>query len=425
MNITYILLNFPKLSETFILDEITGVIDSGHEVNILSIIKPKESQLHEDIVKYKLLQKTIYLEATDNPPYANLEKYEILVTISKSHLFISHFAKEASFLTNELHKMYNIPYIFFTHAYDIFISPDPGKIRELVDHSEKCLTVSNFNKDYMTNLIGDDFSHKIDVIYNAIDIDSFKYKLRTSKSICKIISIGRFVPKKGLLSSINGFARACKNCDNIHYTIIGDGPLSDEIKKLITDLGIEDKIELKGALPRNKVMELVLDSDIFLLTSEEAEDGDKEGMPVVILEAMATGMPVISTYHTGIPEAIVNDESGILVKEKDIDSIANAITRLARNYSLRKSMGLNGRKCAEKLFDLRRRNNDIENIITDIKTKFYLYDNKTNKIISEKDSIIQQNEIKINEKNNIIQQNEIKINEKNNIIQQNEIKINE
>lgn len=363
MNITYILDNFPKLSETFIIDEMVGLIQSGHNIEILSLNNPNEKVIHDDIFENSLLEKVLFLSRIKEEPFYKLTHSDVVNTIVKTDIFVSHFASKGAMLANYLNKNFSIPYIFTTHAFDLYISPEPSKIKDLIKNAEKCITISKYNKHHMLKNFGGDFRDKIAVLYNAVDIDSIKHVKRKDSGKCKFITVGRMVEKKGIISTIKGFAKAYEKNKNIFYTIIGDGPQKSEIKRTIKSLGINHRVDIIGALPRDMVKRVIVEHDAFILTSETATNGDKEGMPVAIMEAMACGLPVISTKHTGIPELVIDGKTGFLVKEKDQEAISEKIVLLATQKGLRSLLGKNSKERITNDFNLSKRNLKIERII--------------------------------------------------------------
>jgi colanic acid/amylovoran biosynthesis glycosyltransferase len=149
---------------------------------------------------------------------------------------------------------------------------------------------------------------------------------------------------------------------NIEMTIIGEGPLKNRITRLINVLGLSKEISLPGFIPHKEVYNQMKKSHIFILPSITSSSGAKEGIPNVLMEAQATGLPVISTYHAGIPELVLDGESGYLVKEGDIPNLANNLINLIENPDLRMEFGKKGRKHVEKQFNLDKQVKKLEEI---------------------------------------------------------------
>jgi colanic acid/amylovoran biosynthesis glycosyltransferase len=190
------------------------------------------------------------------------------------------------------------------------------------------------------------FVHRV-----GIDVNRFSYRERIASSKpLRIITTARFVEKKGLSYAIHAIAKVKKDHPEIkfYYDVIGEGPLSEEIENLVTSLEITDCVKLHGALPHGEVQKLLADADIFILPSIKAKNGDQEGIPVSLMEAMASGMPVLSTFHSGIPELVDNNVSGYLVPEQDIAALAEKIVYLAERPESWSELGQAGREKVEK-----------------------------------------------------------------------------
>ena len=174
----------------------------------------------------------------------------------------------------------------------------------------------------------------------------------TNESECiKCLAVGRMVSKKAPLLLLESFRLAAEKNDFLRLDFIGDGVLYKNALQYVKDHNLEDKVKLHGSLAHGTVMNMMKDANIFLQHSiTDPVTGDQEGLPVSILEGMAHYLPVISTSHAGIPEAVINNKSGILVNEADTPAMAEAILKLAENKNLRRDMGRAGREIIEEKF---------------------------------------------------------------------------
>jgi glycosyltransferase involved in cell wall biosynthesis len=365
MKITYIVGVFPKLSETFVLSQIAALIERGHEVDIISLTRSGEEKVHDEVVKYDLIAKTHFI--IKNSSYIGFELTEKLISsLIFTDIIHSHFAAEPTNAALKLSRVFNIPYVFTAHAYDLFINPDATNLRERCDLATRIITVSDYNKKYLLKMLGDDLAGKMEIIRYGIKTDRFKYVARHTKDRLRILLIGRFVEKKGIPFAIEGFAEFAKQHDNAELRIIGDGALRDEIVNLISKHNLTEKVILLGDQPQSAVIKEMDKADIYLLPSVTAANGDSEGVPVSLMEAMATGLPVVSTYHTGIPELVADGESGFLVPEKDAHAIADRLKRLAKDGKLRTDMGRRGRKMIEEVYSYPEEINKLEGLFTNL-----------------------------------------------------------
>jgi glycosyltransferase involved in cell wall biosynthesis len=166
--------------------------------------------------------------------------------------------------------------------------------------------------------------------------------------------MGRFVEKKAHFLTILAFERARRQCPEIRLSFAGDGPLLDSCKQLIRALRLEGVVEFLGVVSHDKVPAMIRSFRGFVQHSVTAPSGDSEGNPVAVMEAGASGLPVVSTRHAGIPDTVAHGETGLLSEELDIDSMANHIALLARDPSLAATMGENARARIQNFFSMER-----------------------------------------------------------------------
>jgi glycosyltransferase involved in cell wall biosynthesis len=179
---------------------------------------------------------------------------------------------------------------------------------------------------------------KLHYIPYGIDIDIFKRR-HNGDSKKQLVACGRFVPKKGPQFTIQAFAKVSRQDHEATLTMIGDGELLEECKKLAEDLGLNDKIKFTGALSAMQIADIYAESFAFVQHSLVDENNDSEGTPLAIMEAGAAALPVISTIHAGIPDIIDSDINGFLVAERDIDLMADKMLVLLQDRVLAKEMG--------------------------------------------------------------------------------------
>ncbi len=195
-------------------------------------------------------------------------------------------------------------------------------------------------------------------IYCGIDLKRFPYSdpaERFDGRNVYCLFVGRLVEKKGPLQLISAFARAREKVEgkvSLHLTIIGDGPMKAEIEAKIEFSGLKGSVWLMGSVPHSEISGYLEHAHIFVQPSCTASSGDQEGLPVSIMEAFASGLPVVSTFHSGIPEIVADGVSGYLSREYDMESFTENLTRLALNPRLWTEFGRTGRKKVEEFFDL-------------------------------------------------------------------------
>jgi glycosyltransferase involved in cell wall biosynthesis len=167
----------------------------------------------------------------------------------------------------------------------------------------------------------------------------------------KLLQVSRLQEKKGHVYALRALAKIAPEFPGVRYVIGGDGPLRATLGAEVAALGLADRVQFSGAVPREQVAGLMADADIYLHPSVTASDGDREGLPTSILEAMACALPTVATFHAGIPEAITHGESGYLAAERDVDGLADALRAALTD---RAPVGLRAREVIEREFSLTR-----------------------------------------------------------------------
>jgi glycosyltransferase involved in cell wall biosynthesis len=180
----------------------------------------------------------------------------------------------------------------------------------------------------------------------------------------QVVAIGRLVPKKDPLAAVAAFVRAAATDDRLRLSVIGDGPLADDVARAVAESGVADRITLLGRQPHETVKQALRDADLFVQHSVVSPvDGDEEGLPVAVLEAMAAGVPVVSTRHAGIPEAVEDGITGLLVEEGDVAGMAEAIRGLAADDARRSDMGRRGHLRVLERFSWERERDDLRRLL--------------------------------------------------------------
>ena len=213
--------------------------------------------------------------------------------------------------------------------------------------------------------------HKIKVHHSGIDLYKFNFsiKKRDKDDVIKVVTVGRLVEKKGISYAVYAIANLILLGKKVTYKIVGDGILRNELEMLITKLGVSEQIQITGWQDHSAVINLLNRSHVLLAPSIVASDGDQEGIPNVLKEAMAMGLPVISTFHGGIPELIKDGVSGFLVPEADIDVLTEKLSYIIDNYDTCSQMGLNGRKYVDKFYNINKLNDRLVTLYQDLITE--------------------------------------------------------
>ncbi|NER20257.1 MAG: colanic acid biosynthesis glycosyltransferase WcaL [Symploca sp. SIO1C2] len=394
MKIAFVVHTFPSLSETFILNQIVGLIQEGHDVDIYAEESEVSDKIHPDVNKYNLTSRTYYQPKI---PRNFLLRVAKAVVILLRYLFICPFAlfRCLNFVAygrqaSSLRLLYAIvPFIESrTKRYDIMHCHFGNEgvrgvfTREVLKLTAKVVTtfygydVNAYPLTYgknvylplfkrgdhyiaISNFIGKEAISlgcpEAKLIKIPLGLDPAEYHFRPRSlpegELIKIVTVARLVEKKGIEYSIQAVAEVAKKYPHIQYCIAGDGPLRASLEQLIKTLKVEDKVKLLGWKTKDEVQQLYDDSHIFILASVTAANGDKEGQGLVLQEAQSMGLPVIATIHNGFPDSIRDGTSGFLVPERDIPSLAHKLIYLVENPEVWSEMGHAGRTFVEEVFD--------------------------------------------------------------------------
>jgi colanic acid/amylovoran biosynthesis glycosyltransferase len=380
LRVAFIVGKFPCTTETFIINQIIGLLNENIDVKIIALNKSNE-EVSSDFEKYKLNQKTDYLDIPKkkikrvkkglriflriflkNPLNAlrlvNIIKYK-KVAISLNPLFVGDYFLKNKKEFDIIHCHFGQRGIYGSFLKDIkvpgklvvsfyggdlssFVKENGKKIYDpLMANGDLFLPLSENFKKIWIDLGGDE---KKTIVHHApTNLDKFKLKSKKNKFPI-ILTIARLVEKKGHKYFLSALQTIIKKNPNTKYLIIGDGPLEEELVNQVKELKIEKNVDFLGSVSPDLLSKYYNKSDIYVLPSVTASDGDIEGTPVSIMEAQASGLPVISTFHSGIPEIIKDKQTGFLVKERDVEDLIEKTNVLIKNPDLREKMGKQGRK---------------------------------------------------------------------------------
>lgn len=230
---------------------------------------------------------------------------------------------------------------------------------DLFEYAKKILVVSNEMKERIVGL----GCNSSKVVVNQCPPNDMFFKIEPTFHKKQFLAIGRFVDKKAPYLTILAFFEITKIYKDAKLIMLGDGPLLNTCKNLAKHLQISDKIEFKGVIPQREYKDLFFESLAFVQHSITSDSGDMEGTPVAVLEASAAGLPVISTIHAGIPEVIINEKTGLLANEIDVQGMANNMLRLIEDLSLAKKLGNAGKAFIKKHFTMKQHLKVIQDII--------------------------------------------------------------
>jgi colanic acid/amylovoran biosynthesis glycosyltransferase len=331
------------------------------DVSLKELYKPKSSFL----TKFKsLLPHYIYFRLLQKQK-KNYTKEALIKRYIKEHhidVVMAEYGTAGSFIT-PICKNLDIPLLVHFHGFDASRKDTLNNFKKgyelMFSYATKIIVVSNAMKQA---LVGQGCPEK-KLVLNTYGPHPYYLNIEPNLESNFIISVGRHTYKKAPYLTILAFQKVLKKHPHLKLKMIGDGELFDVSKNLVKSLGLENNIILLGGLERKEIVKHLEKAFLFLQHSIVASNGDSEGTPVGIIEAMAAGLPVVSTRHAGIPDVVIENKTGFLVDEGDINTMAKAIIKLAENRKLLSEFGTNGKVLIEKNFTLEKHINILNDII--------------------------------------------------------------
>jgi len=363
LKILFVVSSFPPYSGTAVLHQITGLIDRGHDVYIYSKKRGPLELSHPDMVKYNLLKHTYFNSSLQGKKKNQLNNLPPdLATFDIIYCQFGYRATE--FLSIKEGRNLKAKFVTCFRGSDLskHVKKDPNKYDLLLRKGDLFFPVCNAFRRRLISLGCD--PKKIIVHHSAIDCKKFSFKPRTLNrgDIINMVTVCRLTEKKGLIYSIRAVVQLIRKYPTIRYDIVGFGPLEQELKQLIRRFDAQNQIRLVGRASEDEVAAILDNAHIFLLASVTASNGDEEGIPNSLKEAMARGIPVVSTYHSGIAELVDNGVSGFLVPQRNATMLAKKIEYLINNPNLWYEMGLAGHKKVKDGYDKEKVNDRLVNI---------------------------------------------------------------
>ena len=396
MKIAYLLRKFPNLSQTFVLNQITGLIDRGHDVHIISRKKGEYDVQHACIGEYDLMGKAIFfgnrpkrhrrfgnlLRTTTNVASVLIKKPVVLWSLFKfrtlahdvtfsDKLALARYLLAPSNQFDLIHchfgpngnlaalmkriGVFSGKVVTTFHGYDItqYLKGNGNRVYDsLFQVGDLFLPISNRWEAELVKLGCD--PGKIIVHHMGVETELFSLptKSKGDDRNVNILTVGRLVEKKGVEFGIRAFAKISRDYPQLRYLIAGDGPLAGDLEQLLIELDVGDCVSMLGWKTQEEISELMKTADIILAPSIVDKNGDQEGIPVVLMEALAMGIPVLSTLHSGIPELVEDGVSGLLVPEFDVVALAEGLRYLLEHPDTWREMGQAGRQKVESEFDV-------------------------------------------------------------------------
>lgn len=261
-----------------------------------------------------------------------------------------HFASRSLNLGLMLGILANLPISCTVHAFDIF-TRNPASLRYRLAKCRFIAAISQFNIKYLRDVCGEFIADLCHVVRCGINLEKFK-SISRAPECGRMICVCRLTPKKGLDVALRACAKLRDDNVEFFFDIIGEGAEQEHLERLIRQFSLTDKVKLHGAKPNDQLMKLFNRSFVFLMPCVKMRDGDMDGIPVAMMEAMACEIPVISTTISGIPELVTDGVTGLLVPERDVNALAKAIKQLLMDTEKIERFGKAGREYVLKEFSI-------------------------------------------------------------------------
>lgn len=373
---------YPRFSETFIVSEILAHEAAGLEMEIFSLRPPVDTHFQDLLARVRSPVHFIHAErprvadfwnglssagniiphfwkmlgefADEDPRdiyQASLLARDLSVG-GFTHIH-AHFATVATTVARIASRFTGIPFSFTAHAKDIYHETvDTADLRRKLADAAAVVTVSDFNASFLQ----DNYDHAakhVRRIYNGLHLERFPFSMPRDRENV-VVGVGRLVEKKGFDDLIRAMALLRDRGNTARCEIIGSGLMQEELRQLILQHRLEGVVDLVGSLPQGEMAKRVASASVLAAPCINGIDGNRDGLPTVLLEAMALGTPCAATSVAGIPEAVRDGQTGILVGERDVPALAGAIELLLRDTDLRCKLAARARQVIEADFDVNR-----------------------------------------------------------------------
>jgi len=394
LKVAYVVRSWPRLSQTFVLNEILALERIGVRIAIFSMTRAKDpvtqAQVAEVAAPVHYLDElghrgavahlrlaavsprryfaTLAFALTHRELLGGYTKSSALEAFDRAAILAerlqaqrrhgspcghihAHFAHDPALVALLAHRLTGLPFSWTAHARDLYQIPDPailGRAREASVVVAECRR----NLDIIARVVGDK-GPPIELVYNGIDLGMFRpASTRTDNSVPLIVSVGRLVEKKGFDDLLRACALLAGRGVSFRCEIYGDGPCRAELEALRDRLGLGQQVDFCGTRTQMELLPVYQRADVFALTSRVTPEGDADGVPTVIVEAMACGLPIVSTRVSGIPEAVAEGSNGLLAPAEDAGAISACLAELIGDPERRRRLGQAAADTAQR-FDRR------------------------------------------------------------------------
>jgi glycosyltransferase involved in cell wall biosynthesis len=403
--LAYLLRMFPQISETFIANEVLRLEEVGLPLRLFSYRRPREQVNHECVrrvqtpIEYlvdplwrhplKLIQANWAVYRHDSARYRRTVRYVVghslrrrklndfqrllqaayLARLVKAggvrHLH-AHFARGATEVAALVSMLTGIPFSLTAHAGDIYTAK-PDDLREKISAAQFVATCTQANQVYLQGLLDEEERYKIRLSYHGVDLQKFNFGAAgRADQPPVVLAAGRLVEKKGLHYLLEACGILKESGHDFRCLILGEGPERGRLESIVKMLGLESRVDLPGSCSQEELLILYKQASVFVLPCTVVDNGDRDGIPNVILEAMAVGLPVITTPVSGVPEVIRDGHNGLLSPERDSKALASAIARVLNDPALSEELRSNAVSTVVEKFDSKKNIKLLASLFRDV-----------------------------------------------------------
>lgn len=392
LKVAYIMSRFPKLTETFVLYEMIAVQSEGVQVEVYPLLREKAEVVHPDakpfveaahfqpFISLPILRAHLHFLLRKPATYLGTLWTLLRATWGSPRFFVgalgifpksvyfahtmkaegidhvhAHFASHPAAAGFIIRRLVGIPYSFTAHGSDLH--RDRHMLREKVAEAAFVAAISNYNKELIIAECKGQHREKVIVIHCGVDTEVFQDRSvvlpsEKGKQPFTIVCVGTLHEVKGQAYLLEACANLQKQGLDFVCHFVGDGPDRQALTSLAEQAGISARVRFHGQQPREKIAQLLQQADVLVAPSVPTSDGRREGIPVVLIEAMSSGVPVIASNLSGIPELVIDEKTGLLTPPRDSAAITHAMERYYRDPALRQRLGNAGRQMVTEEFDL-------------------------------------------------------------------------
>lgn len=389
---------FPKITETFVLFEMKAIEELGAKVEVFPLLRQPPGPRHEEARRYEegarhtpflswnLLRANARMFRRDPLRYLRTWWEMLAGTFGSLKFFLgalvyfpkcvvfaeqmedmgvehvhAHFASHPALAALIVHRLSGIRYSFTAHGSDLHV--DRRMLGPKVASASFVAAVSSYNRDLIVEECGEHVREKVVVIHCGTDPTVFQPMTGAARSSTtrsapserslRVVCVASFEEVKGHRFLVHACKILVERGVDVHVDLAGGGPLRADVERLVTELGLEARVTLHGPVPRPVIGRLLSEADVAVLASHPTPSGKREGIPVALMEAMMSGLPVVASRLSGIPELVEDGRTGYLVPSGDPLKLAECLERLVGQPELRRSLGERGRAKVQEEFDLR------------------------------------------------------------------------